>query len=80
MNKEQIIKKLTSRKFILTVAVLIFSILCVTGVIPVDMQEDWKGIAVSIAAVIAYVLGEGAADVAGAIHIGHEDEVDNEDM
>lgn len=67
MSKEQIIRKLTSRKFILTVALLIFSILCITGVIPVDMQEEWKGIVIITAGVIAYIVGESATDVVGII-------------
>ena len=67
MSKEQIIRKLTSRKFILTVALLVFSILCITGVIPVDMQDGWKGIIITAAGVVAYIVGESATDVVGII-------------
>lgn len=74
MSKEQIIRKLTSRKFILTVALLIFSILCITGVIPVDMQEEWKGIVIITAGVIAYIVGESATDVVGIIQQNENEE------
>lgn len=77
MSKEQLIKKLTSRKFILTIALLIFGILCITGVIPVDMQEQWKGIVIITSGVIAYIVGEGATDVAGIIQQNKED-IENE--
>lgn len=67
MSKEQIFKKLTSRKFILTVGLLVFNILCITGVVPVDMQEDWRGVVIVTAGVIAYILGESATDIMGLI-------------
>lgn len=67
MSKEQLIRKLSSRKFILTVALLIFSILCITGVVPVNMQEEWKGIIVVAAGVVAYIFGESATDVVSII-------------
>lgn len=74
MSKEQILRKLTSRKFILTVALLIFSILCITGVIPVDMQEEWRGIVIVTAGVIAYIVGESATDVVGIIQQNEKEE------
>ena len=73
MNKKEIIRKLTSRKFILTVALLVFGILCVTGVIPIEKQEDYKWIFMMAAGVIAYIVGEGATDVAGIIKQNMED-------
>jgi 1,4-dihydroxy-2-naphthoate octaprenyltransferase len=74
MSKEQILRKLTSRKFILTVALLLFSILCITGVIPVDMQEEWRGIVIVTAGVIAYIVGESATDVVGIIQQNEKEE------
>lgn len=74
MSKEQIIRKLTSRKFILTVALLIFTILCTTGVIPVDFQNEWKGIVITAAGVVAYILGESATDVVGIIQQNEKEE------
>ena len=65
MSKEQIIRKLTSRKFILAVALLIFGILCATGVIRLEQQEDWRPVFVSAAGIIAYILAEGGTDIAG---------------
>lgn len=73
MNKEQILKKLTSRKFLLTLFLLVFGILCVTKVIPIDLQEQWKGIFIISAAVIAYIFGEGATDIAGIIKENKEE-------
>lgn len=67
MSKEQLIRKLTSRKFILTVVMLIFGILCITEVIPVDLQEKWKEMSVIAAGIIAYILSEGATDIAGIL-------------
>lgn len=67
MSKEQIIRKLTSRKFILTVILLIFGILCVTGVIPVNEQENWRGIFVTAAGIIAYIFAEGGTDIASIL-------------
>lgn len=76
MSKEQIIRKVTSRKFLLTIFLLAFGILCVTGVIPAESQEDWKGIFVMAAAVIAYIVGEGATDIAGIIQQNQEESDD----
>ena len=74
MSKEQIIRKVTSRKFLLTIFLLIFGILCITGVIPVDKQEQWRGIFIMAAGVIAYIVGEGATDIAGIIKQNQEEE------
>lgn len=67
MTKEALIRKLTSRKFLLTIFLLAFGILCVTGVIPIADQDQWKGIFVMAAGVIAYILGEGGTDIAGIL-------------
>lgn len=74
MSKEQIIRKITSRKFILTLFLLVFGILCITGIIPIEKQEQWKGIVVMGAGVVAYILGEGATDIAGIIKQNQEEE------
>ena len=79
MNKDILIRKLTSRKFLLTIFLLAFGILCVTGVIPVALQEQWKGIFVMGAGVVAYILGEGATDVAGIL-LQNKQEVENNEM
>ena len=73
MSKEQIVRKLTSRKFLLTIFLLAFGILCVTGVIPVEQQEQWRGIFIMAAGVIAYILGEGATDIAGILRQNKEE-------
>ena len=78
MNKDILIRKLTSRKFLLTVFLLVFGILCVTKVIPVDLQEQWKFIFVMAAGVVAYILGEGATDIAGIIQQNKADVEENE--
>lgn len=80
MNKELILRKLTSRKFIITVALLIFSTLCVTHVIPVDIQDVWKELILGYAVAVAYIFSEGATDVAGVISEGSKDgESDNDE-
>lgn len=78
MKKEDIIRKLTSRKFILAVVLLTFGVLCVTGVIPADLQEQWKGIFVAAAGVIAYILAEGGTDIA-AILIQNKADMEEEE-
>ena len=70
MNKDAILRKITSRKFIITVALLIFSTLCVTHVIPVDIQDVWKELILGYAVAIAYIFSEGATDIAGVIQKG----------
>lgn len=74
MTKEQIIRKLTSRKFILAVFLLIFGILCATGTIPIGTQEEWKGVFVAAAGIIAYILGESGTDIAGILQNKEEAE------
>ena len=78
MTKQDIIRKLTSRKFILTVALLIFGILCVTGVIPQSIQEQWKYIFIMSAGVIAYIFSEGVTDIFGIIAQNKNDSVEYE--
>lgn len=67
MTKQDIIRKLTSRKFIFVLLYFIFNILCLTGVIPIDAQEQWKFIFAIGAAIIAYIVGEGATDIVGIL-------------
>ncbi len=73
MTKEDIIRKLTSRKFILALAMFVFSILCLTGVIPIEVQESWKYIAIGGATIIAYIVGEGATDIFSMLFKNKED-------
>ena len=63
MTKQDIIRKLTSRKFILTVAMFVFSVLCLTGVIPVQTQESWKWVVMVGSGIIAYIVSEGVTDI-----------------
>lgn len=83
MTKEIIIRKITSRKFILTVIFLIFGILCVTGVIPIDLQEQWKLLFSMAAGLIAYIVGESATDISSILKQNKEDienaETDNDE-
>lgn len=67
MTKEDIIRKLTSRKFILTVAMFVFGILCLTGVIPVQTQESWRWVAITGSAIVAYIVSEGVTDIFGIL-------------
>lgn len=73
MSKEQIIRKLTSRKFLAALGLLIYTILCQTGVIPIPEQEAWKVIILGAAGIIAYIFSEGATDVASIIQEGKND-------
>lgn len=65
MTKEDIIRKLTSRKFWMAVAGL------VTGIVtflrhPTTDAEVITGLIMALGSVIAYCIGEGLADAAGA--------------
>lgn len=79
MTKQDIIRKLTSRKFILTFALLIFGVLCVTGVIPQATQEQWKYIFMMSAGVIAYIFSEGVTDIFGIIAQNKNDSLEYEE-
>lgn len=65
MKKEDIIRKLTSRKFWLAVALFVSGLLTAFGK-DAHTAETISGLIMQGAAVLAYVIGEGLADAAGA--------------
>lgn len=65
MTKEDIARKLTSRKFWLTVALFVSGLLTAFGK-DAKTAETISGLIMQGAAVLAYVIGEGLADAAGA--------------
>lgn len=65
MTKEDIIRKLTSRKFWLAVALFVSGLLTACGK-DAHTAETISGLIMQGAAVLAYVIGEGLADAAGA--------------
>lgn len=73
MTKQDLLRKLTSRKFILTVAMFIFGILCLTGVIPVQSQESWRWVAITGSAIVAYIVSEGVTDIFGILSQNKQD-------
>jgi hypothetical protein len=65
MTKEDIIRKLTSRKFWLAVALFVSGLLTAFGK-DAKTAETISGLIMQGAAVLAYVIGEGLADAARA--------------
>lgn len=65
MTKEEIIRKLTSRKFWLAVALFVSGLLTAFGK-DAKTAETISGLIMQGAAVLAYVIGEGLADASGA--------------
>lgn len=65
MTKEDIIRKLTSRKFWLAVALFVSGLMTAFGK-DAHTAETISGLIMQGAAVLAYVIGEGLADAAGA--------------
>jgi hypothetical protein len=65
MKKEEIIRKLTSRKFWLAVALFVSGLLTAFGK-DAQTAETISGLIMQGAAVLAYVIGEGLADAANA--------------
>ena len=65
MTKQDWIRKLTSRKFWLAVIVFVTDILVIFKV-PENTITQVCAIIMSGAAVVAYIIGEGLADAAGA--------------
>lgn len=61
MNKEQIIKKLTSRKFWASVACFISMLMIYSGA-PEESAEQVVSIIMAGATVVGYVLAEGLTD------------------
>lgn len=66
MTKQDIIRKLTSRKFIATVAMFVVTLLVALGVISIDKKEEIYALIVMGGTVVAYILGEGITDIAYA--------------
>ena len=65
MNRETLIRKLTSRKFWLAVAALVSGLILAFGG-GESTAETVSGVILQAAAVLAYMLGEGLADAAAA--------------
>lgn len=65
MKKEDIIRKLTSRKFWLAVAALVSGLILAFGG-KESTAQTVSGVILQAAAVIGYMMGEGLADAAGA--------------
>lgn len=63
MSKEDIIRKLTSRKLWLAIALFVSGVLAATGK-DKETAEMISGLIMQGAAVIAYIIGEGLADAA----------------
>lgn len=77
MTKEDIIRKLTSRKFIATVAMFVVTLLVALGVISIDKKEEIYALIVMGGTIVAYILGEGITDIA---HAGQAtQEIEDED-
>ena len=66
-------RKLTSRKFWLAVVGLVAGLLMAFKV-DAEMIETISGVIMSAASVIAYTIGEGLADAAGAAYQGQHEE------
>ena len=64
MTKETIIRKLTSRKFWMAIALFISGLLTAFGE-DKETAEVISGLIMQGAAVVAYIFGEGLADAAG---------------
>lgn len=62
MSKEDIIRKLTSRKLWLAVALFVSGVLTAAG--KGSVAETVSGLIMQAAAVIGYILGEGLVDAA----------------
>lgn len=63
MSKEDIIRKLTSRKLWMAIALFVSGVLVATGK-GKDTADMVSGLIMQGAAVIAYIIGEGLADAA----------------
>ena len=74
MTKKDIIRKLTSRKFWMAVALFVSGILVATG--HKDKSEMVYGLIMQGAAVVAYILGEGLTD---SKHVCENEEYEEDD-
>ena len=73
MNKQDIIRKLTSRKLWMAIALFVSGVLVATGK-DKESAEMISGLIMQGAAVIAYIVGEGLADAA------HSDEYEGKHL
>ena len=73
MNKQDIIRKLTSRKLWMSIAGFIAGLLVALGE-TAETAETVSGLIMSAASVVGYVLAEGLAD-SGSITITNPDEL-----
>ena len=64
MTKEDIIRKLTSRKFWVAIAMFVVTLLVLTGVIRVEQKEEVYTLIILGGTAVAYILGEGFTDMA----------------
>ena len=64
MTKEDIIRKLTSRKFWVVIGMFVVTLLVATGVISIDRKEELYNLIILGGTCVAYILGEGFTDVA----------------
>lgn len=60
---QQFVTKITSRKFVIALAMFVISILMMCGVIGGDETFD-KGFILNIVSVVTYILGESGTDIA----------------
>jgi hypothetical protein len=60
--------KLTSRKFWLAITGLVVGVLAMFGV-PNNLTSQISGVIMSLGSVIAYIVGEGLVDAAGAANV-----------
>ena len=64
ITKDFIIRKLTSRKFWMAIALFVSGIITVTK--GSELAETISGLIMQFAAVVAYIVGEGLTDAANA--------------
>ena len=64
MNKEMIIRKLTSRKLWMAVALFVSGLITAFGA-EADVADTVSGCLMQAGAVVSYILAEGWADAAG---------------
>ena len=79
-TKEMLIRKLTSRKFILAVIGLVSGLMIYFGKTEADADQV-GALIMSAASVVAYILAEGITDAAGArsdIYVTEEDASEEE--
>ena len=71
MTKEDIIRKLTSRKFWVAIAMFVVALLSLTGVIKIEDKNDIYQLIILGGTCVGYIVGEGLTDIA---HSGNQNE------